>query len=612
MSSRTRIHSAQAPLLLKALLIGAAVFWIYSPVFHGDWLWDDGLLIRNNGLIHDPAGLWKIWFEPRKLVDYLPITASVEWLEWRLWPGDTLGYHLTSVALHVLGAWLVWRLFRKLNLRLAWLGGLLFAVHPVVVESVAWMAELKNTLSLPFFLLSMCAWIDYDRLRKRQDYLRALALFLAAMLCKASMVMFPVVILLYAWRRRNRIDWNDLKACAPFLAVSLVLGLVTLEFLHPAMGLKSVSLGDPASRLALAGTSLAFYVSKCVLPLGLLPIYPKWTIHPSSAAQFLTWPILIGALVWCWSRRSTWGRHVLLGFGFFLINLAPFVGFTQAAYMSFTWVMDHMLYIPLIGLVGLVVAGCGQIDEKLPRSFRPCSVGAMAIVLALLTTESHRYAGVFLNQETLWSYTLRGNPGSDVAHNNLGFAYLNSGRVPQAMEQFEAAVRINPDYAFAHNGLGNALVLSGRAAEAIGQYREALRINPTYPEAHNGLANVLLQSGHLPEAGAECELALMFNPNYADAHGNLGLILAREGRLPEAIEQFETALRLNPTDNRYSTRCALSSKVQTRRNRKPKTLEPRAARESPSVPAAPGCLWRCSLFAQKFIQKNSSLQSFEG
>ncbi len=537
-------------LVLQTLLIIAAGFWVFSSAFHGGWLWDDGLLIRENWLIHDPAGLWKFWFEPRKLVDYLPITASAEWLEWRLWGEDTLGYHLANVGLHGAGALLVWRLLGKFNLRLAWLGGLLFVIHPVVVESVAWISELKNTLSLPFFLLAMCAWIDYDRLGNRKDYFRALGLFLAAMLCKATMVMFPLVILLYAWWRRNRIGWNDLKACAPFFAVSLVLGLVTIEFLHPAMGVKSIPLGGLASRLALAGLAIAFYFSKCVLPIGLLPIYPRWIIDPPSPAQFLPWPILIVAISWCWNNRATWGRHALLGLGFFLINLAPFVGFTPAAYMSFTWVMDHVLYIPLIGLIGLAVAACGQIDERLPESFRPFGIGAIAIVLTLAAVESHDYAGIFINQEKLWTYTLEGNPDSEVAHNNLGLVLLNAGRLPDAIEQFEAALRIKPDYAFAHNGLGNALFLSGRTAEAIGHYEEALRLDPAYPEAHNGLANTLLQSGRVPEAEAECEKALKLKPNYAEAHCVLGLVLARQGRVPEAIGQFETASRLNPTDIR--------------------------------------------------------------
>jgi len=545
-----KMPSAPAPTLLKALLIIAAGWWVFYPALHGDWLWDDGLLIRQNALVHDPAGLWKIWFEPGKLIDYLPLTVSVEWIEWHLWGANTLGYHLTSVALHLLGALLVWRLLGKFNLRLAWIGGLLFAIHPAVVESVAWMAELKNTLSLPPFLLAMGCWIDYDRDGKRSDYFWALGLFLVAMLCKASMVMFPVVILLYAWWRRDRIGWNDLKASAPFFAVSLALGVITLVFLHPAMGFKSVPLGGISSRLVLAGSAMAFYFSKAVLPLGLLPIYPKWRVDPSSLASWLPWLVLVLVLGWCWIKRATWGRHALLGLGFFLINLAPFVGFTPAAYMSFTWVMDHMLYLPLIGLIGLAVAACAQIEERMPQTFRLGSIGALTAVLTLLALESHGYAEIFVNQEKLWSYTLQGNPSSEVAHNNLGLIYLNSGRLPLAIEHYQDALRINPAYAEAHNGLGNALFFSGHAAEAVEHYHEALRLNPDYAEAHNGLANALLQAGRWAEAKVECEKALKLKPNYAEAHCNLGLILAQEGNIPEAIEQFETAQHLNPTDAR--------------------------------------------------------------
>jgi len=231
----TQIRFTQRPAInrtltlqaLHALLIVAAGLWVFWPALHGAWLWDDDLLITNNPLIHDPAGLGKIWFAPTtSLIDYLPITVSVEWLEWHLWGMNTFGYHLTSIVLHLTSALLVWRLLTKLGLRLAWLGGLLFAIHPVMVESVAWIAELKNTLSLPPFLLAMCAWIDYDEQGKWTEYVLALGLFLVAMLCKATMVMFPVVILLYAWWKRGRVGVRDLAGNAPFFALSVVLGAI--------------------------------------------------------------------------------------------------------------------------------------------------------------------------------------------------------------------------------------------------------------------------------------------------------------------------------------------------------------------------------------------------
>lgn len=536
--------------VLQALLIIAATFWIYSPIYHGGWLWDDGLLIRDNRLVHDPAGLSRIWTEPGSLIDYQPVTVSVEWLEWHLWHDNTLGFHLVSIGLHALGSLLVWNLLAKFNLRLAWLGGLLFAVHPAVVESVAWMSELKNTLSLPPFLLAMCAWIDFDRTGRWGNYLLALGLFLVAMLCKASMVMFPFVILLYAWWRRGRIGWRDLLNAAPFFIVSFVLGLVTLAFLHPAMGLKTIPLGDPLTRIALAGTSLIFYFLKCFWPVGLLPIYPKWIIAPGSLLSYAPWLIVLIIGILCWRKRTSWGKHLALGLGFFLINLLPFLGFTWASYMSFTWVMDHVLYIPLIGLIGLAIAGCELTADRMPAALHPLGVAALSFLLIVLAVESHMYARIFVSQEQLWTHTLQANPDSDVAHSNLGLVYLNRGEYPRAAKQFSAALALNPDYAYAHNGLGNALVAMGEPAEAMTHYREALRINPGYPEAHNGVANLLLQAGQLDEAQAECETVIKLNPHYADAYCNLGLIYAQHGKVADAIVQFEIADKLSPGDTR--------------------------------------------------------------
>jgi len=533
--------------LLQALVIVAAGLWIYWPVLHGDWVWDDNSLISQNALVHDPAGLWKIWLEPTSLIDYQPLKVSMEWLEWYLWDNDTLGYHLINVILHLVSALLVWKLLRKFNLRWAWLGGLIFAVHPVMIESVAWISELKNTLSLPPFLLAMIFYLDYEEHGNWRDYILALGLFLAAMLCKTTMVMFPVIILLYACWRRGRIVWNDIKSSAPFFGLSLVMGLVTIWFLqHHAMGQEIIPLGGIFSRLALVGLTISFYFSKCFLPTGLLPIYPQWPVDPPSLMEFLPWPILGGVLWWLWTKRCSWGRHALLGLGFFLINLLPFMGFTAGSYMNFTWVMDHFLYIPIIGLIGLVVAALGQMKEKLPAVARPYGIGMVAIVMALLAWESHGYSGMFINEETLWTYTLEHNPEAWPAHNNLGKALLQKGEVHEAMEQFEQTLKINPDYDVAHYNLGNALIQTGRIAEAIDQYKQALRINPDYTEAHDNLGVALFQTGQTSEAMSQVERALQIKSDDAEAYYNLGYMLAQTGQASEAMKQYEQALRINP------------------------------------------------------------------
>ncbi|MEJ0000883.1 MAG: glycosyltransferase family 39 protein [Verrucomicrobiota bacterium] len=358
-------------------------------------------------------------------------------MQWHFWHLDTLGYHLTNVVLHVVSALLVWRLLAQFHLRYAWLGGLLFAVHPVVVESVAWISELKNTLSLPPFLLAMSCWIDFEERGRRRDYLLALALFTVAMLCKISMALFPLVMLLYAWWRRGRVGGRDLARAAPFFAVSLALGMLTVlagawhreaQLLSPA----GPDIGGPLLRVALAGQALAFYFAKAVWPAGLVPIYPQWPVHAGSPLAYLPWLVLAAVLAWLWTRRAGWGRHALLGLGFFVINLLPFLGFQPVSFMGFTWVMDHFLYLPLIGLIGLAVAALGQIEDGLAPAGRRVLAVLVALIFAVLALESSAYAAVFAGPDVLWSYTLARNPHSWLAHNNLGNACFATGRLPDA------------------------------------------------------------------------------------------------------------------------------------------------------------------------------------
>ncbi|MDB4793622.1 tetratricopeptide repeat protein [Methylacidiphilales bacterium] len=534
---------------LQVVTIVGAVFWIFWPALHGDWLWDDPFLISKNALVRDPAGLWKIWLEPDNLIDYFPLKVSVEWLEWHLLGNDTFGYHLNNVLLHILSALLVWRLLSKFGLRLAWLGGLIFAVHPITVESVAWISELKNTLSLPPFLLAICFFIDYEERGKRSDYFLALGLFLVALLCKTSMVMFPVVILLYAWWKRSRIRLKDFKIATPFFAVSLALGLTTVWFLHHhAMDQHGIPIGGLLSRLALAGSSMAFYFLKCIWPVGLIPVYPKWVVDPPSPWQFLPWPIFGGMIFWLWTKRATWGRHALLGLGFFLILLVPFIGFTAGTYMSFSWVMDHLLYIPLIGLIGLAVAGLEQIEKKLSRSVHYVGMGIVTVTLALMAWGSHAYAGMFVSEQTFWTYTIEQNPEAWLAYENLGYALFQAGQADEAIKQYNQAIKLKPDYAEAYNNLSNALLQVNQVPEAIKDLELAVTIDPNYAPAYSNLGNALRRANQIPEAIKDLKYAVEISPGSADAHNNLGNILAQTGKTTEAIEQFKLALEIDPDD----------------------------------------------------------------
>jgi hypothetical protein len=476
--------------ICRVLLIAGATLWIYGPVLHGGWLWDDDTLIFQNPVIQDPGGILDIWLSPGDLIDYFPLSASAEWLGWQIWGADTLGYHLMNVLLHVCSALLVWRLFSKLGLRLAWLGGLFFAIHPVMVESVAWMAELKNTLSMPPFLLAMCAWIDYEARGKLEDYFLALGLFLIAMLCKSSMVMFPVVILLFAWWKRGRVEWRDLQHTLAFFAVSLADGLMLIAFLRHGVGEETIPLGGILSRIACAGLSTSFYFSKCFFPAALSPIYPQWAIDPPTLVQFLPWPILAGVIGWLWTQRASWGRHALLGLGFFLINLALFTGVRTIAFMRVTWVMDHIIYLPILGLLGLVVAALGQWQTRLTPLGRRWAMGGIAAVAVLLTFVSHRDAKTYLSSETLWIHAIKENPNAWPAYNNLGNALATDGRFGEAKTQYEAALQLNPDYPEAHNNLGIIYARMGRVSDAADQFEDALKLCPGLVSAQNNLDRI--------------------------------------------------------------------------------------------------------------------------
>jgi tetratricopeptide (TPR) repeat protein len=546
--------------VLKAALLVLACAWIFRPALHGGWIWDDLAEVAHNSVLRDPAGLRKIWFAPAG-VDYFPLKTTVQWIEWRLWGGHVEGYHALNIALHALGAILLWRVLARLGVVRAWFGGLLFAVHPLAVMSVAWISELKNTLSLPLMLGSALAYLAYDGadrmpdppssegcsktrrsgLRRPVAYALSLLLFLAALLAKTSVVMFPFVLLLHAWWRRGRVGRRDLLASASFFAASLGLGLVTLHFQEArAIGGEDLALGGVLPRTAAAGLAIAHYLYTSLLPVSLLPMYPRWALDPPSAADFLPWAALAALLGFLWSRRSGWGRHALFGLGFFLVMLAPVLGFVPMAYLRISRVADHLAYVPLAGLAGLAAACLGRIRGRTP------ALAAGLAVAAVLAVESRSGASLYTSEEALWTRIVERNPGAWIAQNNIGFVLAEKGRLPEAVAHYEESLRHNPRYAEARVNLGNAFVRMGRLPEAIAQLQEAVRLKPGFAQAHADLAVALSRSGRLREAMDENRAALRIDPGSAEAHNNLGSGYAITGRLAEAVAEYGEAIRLKP------------------------------------------------------------------
>jgi len=538
--------------VLQAAAIVLLCLYVYCPAIRGGWLWDDHE-IRNNPTLHSWAGLGKIWVAPAA-TDYIPLEASVLWAEWHLWGDAVAGYHAANIAFHLLGAFLLWRLLGKLGVRLAWLGALLFAIHPVAVESVAWISEVKNTVSLPPLLTAACLWIDFADTGRRRTYLLSLACFLAALLCKGSVVMFPGFILLHAWWRRGRVGWPDIRAALPFLAAAVAIGLVTIHFqeIRAIRDWRTPEAGFLA-RAGGAGLALDFYFWKCVVPGEVMPVYPRWSVGATSPLALIPW-LLAVVMTFLLLRRGSpvrpASRHLLLGLGWFVLFLLPVLGFVTMSYQHIAPVADHLAYISLAGVVGLAAAGAGAADA----AGRPWFRAAAAAVVAALAIGSHRYARVFASQETLWTYNAAHNPGSAVVFANLGLVQDRAGRTDEAIENYERAIALDPADPDSENELAGVLARRGRAAaairhyeRAISLYRAALARDPGLQDVNNKLGLDLVAVGRAGEALGQFEEAVRKNPGSYEDQTNLANVLAAvPGRLGEAIDHFGIAARLNP------------------------------------------------------------------
>ena len=568
-------------IIVQTLIILWLGYWVFVPTLRGEWLFDDVNAVLNNPVMHRANGLWTIWFAPPG-PDYFPLKDSVQWLQWQLFGATTHGYHVTNLALHLVSALLVWRLLAVLGVRLAWVGGLVFAIHPCTVESVAWICELKNTLALPLLLVAMLAYIRHDRVGDGLSYLAAAAAFLASLLCKTSGVMFPCVILLYAWWRHGGIRAPDWKKSAPFFAISLALGLVTVTFQHHVPpGGEAIESLDPLSRLLCAGLCLAFYIAKFFLPIQLTIVYYRWDVQAAIGWEITCWLLITASVAWLATRRGTWARHTLFGYLFFLINLLPVLGFVRMTWTRYAWVADHFLYLPMIGLIGVAVAAVGDAYTRHARERLFISAG-VAVFTLFLAVQTHDYSRYFSRSLDLWGNNLDLNPGSWLGRNNLAVAFAANGQPANAIRQIELSLQTHPNQALGYINWGNALVQMGRLpeaidvyqralalqpdnplaryqaghafaqeerwAEAIEQYRLALRFNPGDATAHSDLAAVLLQIGQVTDAIDEGRQAVALDPEDSDARYNLGIALGQAGQLTDAIVQFEAAAQLNPTD----------------------------------------------------------------
>jgi tetratricopeptide (TPR) repeat protein len=567
------------PAAPKACLLAIFTLACYLPAIHGEWLFDDQSAISKNPLITQPGHLHEIWFSTEP-IDYWPVSYTALWIQWRLWGEATTGYHLVNLALHVCVALLAWAVLARLRIPGAWTIALLFALHPVNVETAAWIFQQKSTLAAVGFFGSLWTWLKYDETGHRGWFAASLGLFVFSMLAKTSGVGLPLVLLCCAWWRRGRVSRADFLASLPFLAVAVVLGLVSVWFQANRAIAETVVREDGfLARLAGAGWALWFYLAKALWPTSLAFVYPKWQIDGTSFATHLPWMAWVSLTALCWRCRATWGRAALVGMAYFSLMLAPVLGFVNIGYMRYSLVADHWQYLAILAPLALVVGGAFHLAQHFPAAIARRVPQLAAVAVALCGVLAWRQAHLYRSEVALWTDTLAKNPGAWVAHNNLALALARQDKLVEAEENLREALRLEPGDPVIQSNLANVLCRGKRFAEATslvlaalerrpedatlhitlgaayaGQYkdheaidalRKGLALRPQDGAAHQALGNVLLRQGDSHTAGEHFRRALAIDDRDVASHVGLAKALASQQRTSEAREELQAALNID-------------------------------------------------------------------
>jgi protein O-mannosyl-transferase len=552
--------------LLGLVLIAATVV-AYLPALHGGFLFDDSMYISDNQTLRPWKGFWEIWFKPGATCQYYPLTFTGFWVGYHLWGLNPLGYHLVNVLLHGVVAMLLWQVLARLKVRGAWLAGAIFALHPVNVMSVAWMTELKNTLSGSLALGAAWAYVRFARLGVYATeqgggavkgtvsgsdwgyYVLALALFQLALLAKTAVSFLPVTLLLAVWWQRERLCWREAWPLLAMLGMAVAMGGVTIYVERHSGGASGEQFHIPfLERVLISGRSFWFYLGKLFFPYRLTFIYERWHTDAGAWWQYVYPAATLGALGGLWGMRKRIGRGAFAAMFHFYVSTSLLILIVVPYFTLFSFVSDHWQYFGCMSVIALAAAGITRalgFFRKLKPILEPAFCGMLLLVLGVLTWGQ---SGLYANIETLWRTTLARNPNCWVARCNLGNVLLQNGRVDEAVTHFRKAMEIQPDDAGIHNNLGNALLRKGQVVEAIGQYEEALRLRPDFAEAHYNLGSVLLQKGRVDEAITHFQKAVEIQPDDAGIHISLGNALLQKGRVDEAITHFQKAVEIQPDD----------------------------------------------------------------
>jgi protein O-mannosyl-transferase len=500
----------------------------YIPVLDAGFVWDDRDLVASSTLVKGP--LADLWFTTA-VPDYWPLTWTSFWLEWRIWGNNAVGYHVTNVALHLLACILLWRVLRALAIPGAWLGAALFAVHPVAVESVAWIAERKNVLSAVFFFASALSWLRFHERRCHRSLALAAVLFAMALLAKTSTVMLPVALLGVVWWRKGRIERRDTLAVAPLLALSLIAGIATIWFQH-VNAMSGVESGrSVAERIGGAGWALARYVETAFAPLRVAVVYPHWPVAPASPWFFVPAVVVAALFVLLARVKLRWSRPWLAALLFHAVMVLPVLGLLDMAYLNVGPVSNHLQYLALAGPMAVVALATTRISQR----FRiPGFVPGAVLVVALASSTNTR-ARAYESDLTLWRDAVERAPSSSFARAALSAALRDAGRMDESMAELDVVARSAPEPHMQHWAAMFTAMYRSEQATAEGHARALLSCTRDRSRRRDAAA-VLLRAGDLQGGIRVLEQLVREAPRHSRYSYELGGALARAGRLTDAAQ----------------------------------------------------------------------------
>ena len=544
--------------LVGAILLLLLIFLAYARVGAAGFIWDDESHLTQNPCIIGPLGLADIWTSASAV--YYPLVLTTFWILHHFFGLNPLPYHILNVAFHAASALLLWRVLVQLRVRGAWLGAAIWALHPVLVQSVAWITEMKNTQSALFYLLAISCFLQSrDRKRNGIFYWLTICFFVAAITSKPSTVMLPVVLALCLWWRKGGIAQRDLRLLLPFVLISLLASGWTIweqKFHSHAIGAEWVQ--APLQRILISADAIWFYLLKLIWPHPLIFIYPRWDVDPS---RWIAWIPLVALLVVAtilFIKRNTVLRAVAFACAYFVITLFPVLDFFDVYFFRYSFVSDHFQYLASMGPLALAGAGIVTAVEKIGVHRLAIQAASTLVILSILGALSFHQSAKYHDVITLYQATLAQNPGCWMAEYNLGLALKNQGQLDQAIAHYRRAINIWPDYVEAHYNLGGAYIEKGEFDEALAEYRRAIEIRPDEADSHNNYASALRDLNRFDQAETEYKRALFLRPQYLDARLNLGSLLLQRGRTAEAIANLETARRLQPNDSDTHVTLALA------------------------------------------------------